>query len=133
MNRPGPNAETGTRALERVFSAIHPAVSIDGRLASAEFVPEPEHRGNPGWLHGGMAATVLDHVCARCASAQLGTKVVTGRLDLRYRRPVPLAGGPYRVRAEADAPRRRTVRIAGAILDGEGRPLVEAHALFVTL
>jgi acyl-coenzyme A thioesterase PaaI-like protein len=99
----------------------------------AHFQPLPEHRGNQGWLHGGLAATVLDHVCARTGSAALGHRVVTGRLDLRYRRPVLLAAGPYLVTATAQAARSRTVRVSGAILDGQGRPLVEARTLFVML
>ncbi len=97
------------------------------------FEPLVEHRGNEGWLHGGLAATVLDHVCARTAAAALGQRVVTGRLDLRYRKPVLLAGGPYVVRAQADRARSRTVRVSGAILDGDEHPLIEAASLFVIL
>lgn len=125
-------------AVTRVLMALHPAVEITGLTAVASFEPQPEHRGNVGWLHGGLAATVLDHVCARAASAALGRRVVTGRLDLRYPHPVPLAGGPYRVEATAEQPRSRSaenrmVRVEGAILDQDGRALVEARSLFVTL
>lgn len=120
--------------VERVLMALHPPVEIIGRTARARFEPQPEHRGNVGWLHGGMAATVLDHVCARAGAAALGERVVTGTLDLRYPRPVPLAGGPYRVEATAEEPRGgRMVRVSGAILDHDGRPMVEARSLFVTL
>lgn len=119
--------------VERVLLALHPVVEIVGRTAVGSFEPQSEHRGNQGWLHGGMAATVLDHVCARAGSAALGQRVVTGRLDLRYRKPVLLAGGPYRVEATAEQPRGRMVRVSGAILDHDGRPMVEARSLFVTL
>ena len=119
--------------VERVLLALHPEVEIDGRTAVGMFQPQPEHRGNRGWLHGGLAATVLDHVCARAGAAALGERVVTGRLDLRYPRPVLLDDGPYRVEATAEAPRGRMVRVAGAILDHDGRPMVEARSLFVTL
>lgn len=119
----------------RVMMALYPEVVIDGSTARAHYQPQPEHRGNAGWLQGGLAATVLDHVCARAAAAVLGRRVVTGTLDLRYRHPVPLAEGPYRVEAQATPPsnpgRARAVRVAGAILDTQGRPLVEARALFV--
>lgn len=75
---------------------------------------------------------MLDHVCARAASAALGQPVVTGRLDTRYREPVLLAAGPYRVVAVAERPRSKTVRVAGAIeRRADGRPLVEARSLFV--
>lgn len=120
--------------VERVLLALHPAVEIVGRTATALFEPQPEHRGNAGWLHGGLAATVLDHVCARAGAAALGRRVVTGTLDLRYPRPVLLAGGPYRVEATAEEPRGgRMVRVSGAILGHDGHPMVEARSLFVTL
>lgn len=115
--------------------ALHPAVethpSGDGGVRGvAEFTPEPEHRGNPGWLHGGMAATVLDHVAARTAAAVLDSRVVTAKLELRYRQPVELTGGPYRVEAEASPPRRGTVRVAVALVGSANKPLVQAKALF---
>lgn len=120
--------------VTRVLTALHPSVTTDGLCVSGLFEPQPEHRGNPGWLHGGLAATVLDHVCARAASAALGgDRVVTGRLDLRYRAPVALAAGPYQVRAEAQPARGRVVKVKGAILGPNGRPLVTANALFVRL
>lgn len=132
-DRSSSGPETAEAALSRVFLSLHPTVEIIDRTAVASFEPQPEHRGNPGWLHGGMAATVLDHVCARAASAALGLRVVTGKLDLRYPQPVILAGGPYRVEATAEEPRGRMVRVTGAILDGEGHPMVEARSLFVSL
>lgn len=117
--------------LTRVLMALHPEVEVHGTRVVARFEPQPEHRGNPGWLHGGMAATVLDHVCARAGSAAMGRRVVTGTLELRYPHPVALDGGPYRVEAEAGEPRGRMVRVRGAIIDAGGRALVEAKGLFV--
>ena len=117
--------------VTRVLTALHPTVELDGLTATGRFEPQPEHRGIPGLLHGGLAATVLDHVCARAASTALGAHVVTARLDLRYRQPVPLGRGPYVVRATAEAPRGRRVRVSGVLADGDGRPLVEASALFL--
>ncbi len=91
-------------------------------------------------MHGGLAATVLDHVCARAASAALGQPVVTGRLDIRYRGPVLLDGGPYRVVATAERPGSRTVKVNGAIHPADavanvtaGGGLVEARSLFVAV
>lgn len=124
-------SEGGVDDVTRVLLALYPEVTIEGSTAVACFEPQPEHRGNPGWLQGGLAATVLDHVCARAASASLGRRVVTGTLDLRFRRPVPLDAGPYRVEATAGEPRSRAVRVRGALLAADGRPLIEASGLFV--
>lgn len=120
--------------VTQVMMALHPTVEIDDAtpvVGRATFHPHQAHRGIEGLLHGGLAATVLDHVCARTAAAELGLHVVTGKLDVRYPQPVPLAGGPYAVWAEAEASRGRTVRVRGAIVDGTGAAMVEAKALFV--
>ena len=120
--------------VSRVFAALHPPITVADGAATGRFEPQPEHRGNPGWLHGGMAATVLDHLCARTASSALGgVRVVTGTLDLRYPRPVPLQGGPYELWAEHDPARGRMVRVRGAILGPDGKPMVEAKAMFVAM
>ncbi|MFV0526141.1 MAG: PaaI family thioesterase [Acidimicrobiales bacterium] len=120
--------------VAEVLGALHPPVTVDDGHGVAWFRPRPEHRGNPGWLHGGLAATLLDHVSARTAAATLGgVPVVTGTLDLRYHRPVPLDGGLYRVEARVDRALKRAVRIRARILppDGTGRPFVAASGLFV--
>lgn len=131
MSEPDSEPQRYSEGVARVLGALHPKVTVEGRTVVASFEPQPEHRGNAGWLHGGLAATVLDHVCARAASAALGKRVVTGRLDLRYPHPVLLANGPYRVEATAEEPRGRMVRVSGAIIDQAGKPLVQAQSLFV--
>jgi len=124
------------QATTRVMRALYPEVTTvanpDGSLSgSASFTPQPEHVGAPGWVQGGLSATVLDFVSARVAGVALELKVVTGTFDLRYRQPVLLDGGPYRVEANTDVPRTKTVRVTAAILDSSGRPLVASSALFV--
>ena len=118
--------------------ALYPSVTTTGTQGSpisgqAAFAPEPEHVGAPGWVQGGLSATVLDFFCARMASAALGTRVATGTLDLRYRQPVLLDGGPYQLSGNTEMPRSRSVRVRGAILSDEGRPLIEASGLFISV
>lgn len=125
--------EAGNDAVEQVLRALRPHIDIVDGVAVASFQPMAEHRGRPGWLHGGFAATVLDHVCAGGAAYVLGRPVVTGRLDLRYPNPVPLDDGPYRVEATPAEARGRMVKVVGCILGGDGRRLVEARSLFVAI
>lgn len=123
----------------RVLAHLYPAVEISVEEATgtvtgnAVFFPQPEHQGAPGWMQGGLSATVLDYVSARIANGALSSKVVTGTLDLRYRQPVPIDGGPYRVEGSAPITSSKTTRVRAAILRPDGRPLVEASALFVAV
>ncbi len=134
-----PNSAAANDDLRRVLSHLYPPVTVSSdnaaRLVSgfATFTPQPEHAGAPEWMQGGLSATVLDYVAARIANQALSSKVATGTLDLRYRRPVLLTGGPYRVEGSAPIAGGRTTRVRAAILSSDGRPLVEASALFVAV
>lgn len=98
----------------------------------AEFRPGPEHTGAPGVLHGGMAATALDEAMAAVGWFLDGVHCVTGTLELRYRRPVPVDGRPLVVEAWRErAPSRRTQRVHGRILLDDGTVAVEASGIFV--
>ena len=125
-------------AAKRIMSALYPDVDIapqpsGGIKGTAIYTPEKEHTGAPGWVQGGLSATVLDFVSARIAKAALDSSIATGTLELRYRQPVLIDGGPYQVVGSCDAPHSRTVRVTAAIMSPEGRPLVEASGLFVAV
>ena len=98
------------------------------------FVPEADHRGPPGILHGGLAAAVLDETMAALSIVLDGTRSVTATLQLRYRHPVPLDGRPLRVEAWRDNERpRRLQRLHGRLLLADGTIAVEASGVFVTV
>jgi len=115
----------GPVGLGLVFSAEAPGVV-------ARFRPRPEHRGAPGLLHGGVAATCLDETMAAVGYLLDGVHLVTATLELRYRRPVPLDGRPLRAEAWRDCvqPRRRQ-RVRGRLLLSDGTVAVEASGIFV--
>jgi acyl-coenzyme A thioesterase PaaI-like protein len=96
------------------------------------FTPAPEHRGPPGFLHGGVAAAVLDETMAALSITADGWHSVTAKLELRYRCPVPLDGRPIRVEAWRDGSGgRRAQKIHGRLLTSSGVAAVEATGLFV--
>jgi acyl-coenzyme A thioesterase PaaI-like protein len=98
----------------------------------ATFEPRPEHRGAPGLLHGGVAATCLDETMAVLGYALDGVHYVTATLELRYRRPVPLDGQALRAEAWRDpAEGRRRHRVYGRLLLADGTVAVEAKGIFV--
>lgn len=98
----------------------------------ARFDPRPDHRGPPGYLHGGMAAAVLDETMASLSWAVEGRPSVTARLELRYRKGVPLDGSPVRVEAwRVKEGARRVQRVVGRIVLADDSVAVEATGLFV--
>ena len=98
----------------------------------ATFLPKPEHRGPPGYLHGGLAAVCLDETMASLSIALDKTYTVTATLELRYRKSVPLDGSPLRIEAWRDRLEpRRTHRVHGRLLLPDGEVAVEASGLFV--
>jgi acyl-coenzyme A thioesterase PaaI-like protein len=98
----------------------------------AIFRPRREHRGPPGHLHGGLAATCLDETMAALGYAIDGVHCVTGTLELRFRQPVPLDAGEIRIEAWRDRPEaRRRQRVHGRLLLPDGSVAVEASGIFL--
>ena len=98
----------------------------------ATTTPRSEHRGPPGYLHGGIAALCLDETMACLGLALDDRRTVTATLSLKYRQPVPLDGKPIRVEAWRDRPEpRRTQKVHGRLLLADGTVAVEATGLFV--
>lgn len=101
----------------------------------ADFQPREEHQGFPGIIHGGIVAAVLDEALGR--TSLLGENMawmMTGRLEVRYRRYVPY-GPPLRVRATLENERRRMLQAVGVLTlaSDEGGTLAEAHGTFLPL
>jgi acyl-coenzyme A thioesterase PaaI-like protein len=98
----------------------------------ATTTPAPEHRGPPGFLHGGLAALCLDETMASLGIALDRRHTMTATLSLKYRRPVPLDGRPIRIEAWRDRTEsRRTQKVFGHLLLADGTVAVEANGLFV--
>ena len=104
----------------------------DGRAEGRVTLGKP-HEGPPGLVHGGVVATLLDHLLARAVRAA-GRGGLTATLTVRYRRPVRL-GVPLLATAEIDtADGRRTTARARLVEENDpGTTLAEAEGLFVAL
>jgi acyl-coenzyme A thioesterase PaaI-like protein len=94
----------------------------------------PEHfQGYPGVVHGGIVAAMLDEVTGR---AHMGGDpprfMYTARLDIRYRKNVPV-GQPLRLVGRAGKVKSRTATSQGFILRPDGEILAEAEAILVDL
>lgn len=97
----------------------------------AHFNPRPEHEGPPGYVHGGLSATAMDEALGWTAHESPDDKWVTGTLEIRYRQPVPLGGGPYRIETETEKGSSRRKKLTGRLLLPDGTVAVEGTAVFV--
>jgi uncharacterized protein (TIGR00369 family) len=131
--------ETGERWYSPVYGPGNPVAppmvathTPDGRATGRVTLGKP-HEGPPGLVHGGVVATLLDHVLARAVRAA-GRGGLTATLTVTYRRPVRL-GVPLLATAETGEVdgRRTTARARLVAEDDQGTTLAEAEGLFVAL
>ena len=131
--------EIGERWYSPVYGPGNPVApplvatdSPDGRATGRATLGKP-HEGPPGLVHGGVVATLLDHVLARAVRAA-GRGGLTATLTVTFRRPVQL-GVPLRATAELTGQDgRRTTATARLVAeDDPGTTLAEAEGLFVAL
>jgi acyl-coenzyme A thioesterase PaaI-like protein len=129
--------EIGERWYSPVYGPGNPVAppmvatdTPDGRATGRVTLGKP-HEGPPGLVHGGVVATLLDHVLARAIRAA-GRGGLTATLT--YRRPVRL-GVPLLATAEMGTTEgRRTTATARLVAeDDPGTTLAEAEGLFVAL
>ncbi|MGY1712256.1 PaaI family thioesterase [Geodermatophilus sp. SYSU D00758] len=116
-----------------VGSALAPPVRFrrtdGGVLGRATLGPAFE--GPPGYVHGGVSALLADQLLGAAAIAA-GLWGMTARLELEYRRPVPL-DTPLVLRASVTGASGRRVDLGGGIATeaAPDEPLVAARGVFV--
>jgi acyl-coenzyme A thioesterase PaaI-like protein len=132
-----------------------------GEEAVCTYTPEPHHLGIPGYVYGGLIASLIDCHCIGTASAaydahqdgapqaeipshdqappqrnaplpaQVRTRFVTAALHVDYLRPTPL-GVPLEVRAHATEIAERKVVLA-ATLSAEGQVCARGEVVAVRM
>ena len=103
----------------------------------AEVTLGEQYQSYPGVAHGGILSTILDETMGRATLSAADPDaperfMVTARMDIRYRQPVPL-GQPFTVRGRVEQDRGRMVRAAGEIVLTDGTVAVEATATLVEI
>ncbi len=103
------------------------------REVCAEINLAKQYQGYPGVVHGGVVAAMLDEAAGR---SQMGGDpprfLFTAKLDIRYRRNVPI-GQPLRLVGKAGETKRRVAKATSAIYDLQGNLLAEADAVLVNV
>lgn len=99
----------------------------------ARFEVTVHHQGAPGLAHGGVLATAFDEAMS-ALNWLIYRPAVTGRLEIDFRRPVPV-GSQLHVRAHvAGVAGRKTYTRADGFLDAPDGPIaVRAAAVFIAV
>jgi acyl-coenzyme A thioesterase PaaI-like protein len=104
----------------------------DAGLVFAEFELPTEFSGAPTLVHGGVTLALLDEASSWATIAIAGKFAFTQETTARFRWPVRL-GRPYRVEARLGDRDERRIRVEARVLDGKGRPCVEAGSTMAVL
>ena len=89
---------------------------------------DERHQGGPGFVHGGIVAAALDEAAGLLAT-WYRFPTVTGRIFVRYRRPIAI-NTELLARAWVESERGRRIRIEAELVDGDD-VLAEAKGAFL--
>jgi acyl-coenzyme A thioesterase PaaI-like protein len=99
----------------------------NGALAHATL--GDQFQGWRGIAHGGIALALLDEAMAH-AAGYAGYRGVTGSMNARFRKPVPL-NAPIEIEGRVKWMRRNVLEMEARVSDRAGNVLVEAEGRFV--
>ena len=100
-----------------------------GKTARTWLTPDARMAGSLGIMHGGYVSLLLDEVMGKVLSG-MGVKAPTARLDVQFRRPVPL-GEEIALSGRLIGASGRKFTLAGEIRSAGGTILAESQALFI--
>jgi uncharacterized protein (TIGR00369 family) len=89
------------------------------------------YEGPPGYLHGGIIATLLDEAMSKANRAQ-GVTAMTRQMQVEYLKPVP-SNSPIRIEGLVTRSEGRKHWTTARILNREGAVLAHASALFIAI
>jgi uncharacterized protein (TIGR00369 family) len=101
----------------------------EGGVVTLPTIATGRFEGHPGYLHGGIIATLLDEAMSKSTRA-LGLLTMTRKLEVEYLRPVP-SGAPLRVEGRMVRSEGRRHWLEAEIRNAEGTVLAQAKGLFV--
>lgn len=105
--------------------------SAPGEVTAETVLPEA-YQGYPGVAHGGIVAALLDEAAGRSHMGEPPRFMYTARLQIAYRKNVPI-GQPIRLVGRVGVGKRRTATATSAIYSMEGELLAEAEAVLVDI
>jgi uncharacterized protein (TIGR00369 family) len=103
-------------------------LAADQSVVSLATIPDT-FEGHPGYLHGGIIATLLDESMSKAVRSR-GFIAMTRHLEVDYLRPVP-SDAPLRLEGRLTRSEGRKHWSEAKILDAEGKILAQGKGLFI--
>lgn len=103
-------------------------IAPNGSVVSFPAVGE-NFEGHPGYLHGGIIATLLDEAMSKAVRA-LGQPAMTRKMEVNYLRPVP-SRVPIRIEGRVVRSEQRKHWTEASILNAQGTILAQGKGLFI--
>jgi uncharacterized protein (TIGR00369 family) len=100
----------------------------DGTVVCPASIPD-RFEGHPGFLHGGIIATLLDETMSKAVRAR-GLTAMTRHMEVDYRRPVPSCT-PIRMEGHIIRDEGRKHFVEASIFDAESTVLAHGKGVFV--
>jgi uncharacterized protein (TIGR00369 family) len=104
--------------------------SAEGAVVSNAIVSD-QYEGPPGYLHGGIIATLLDEAMSKANRAQ-GVTAMTRQMQVEYLRPVP-SGAPIHIEGRVTRSEGRKHWTEATIQNTDGAVLAHATGLFIAI
>jgi uncharacterized protein (TIGR00369 family) len=104
--------------------------SPEGAVVSNAIVSD-QYEGPPGYLHGGIIATLLDEAMSKANRAQ-GVTAMTRQMQVEYLRPVP-SGAAIRIQGRVTRSEGRKHWTEAEIQNAGGVLLAHATGLFIAI
>lgn len=114
------------KGMQLPFEQDDEAMRIRGRFRLGA-----EYQGGPGFIHGGIIATVLDEVMGKVCRFR-GVRAVTAELDIKYLKPV-LVDVDLVVEGYETELTGRNLHLVGEIRDASGSLLAQGRGRFVII
>lgn len=102
----------------------------DGDDIVSVWCPLLHHQSWINTLHGGVQAALLDEICGWVIFRKFDSAGVTGKMELRYRRPVSTLQSHIVLRARLEEQRRNVATVHGEIWSADGVLCAECTCLY---
>ena len=133
MNKQANSKHCFVCGVENQFGLHLNFYEMEPGFVKAEIIVPEQFQGYPGVVHGGIVAAMLDEVSGRSMiRGEPPRFMVTAKLNVRYRKPVPV-GKKLLLEGRAKEDSGRIAVVSGSIFNEDHELLAEAEAVLADI